>query len=226
MNTSKLKGSLANGCRRLAALLHHGFAVTGVVFVAFFVYEGARLAALPTDRSALQSDSRDEGENHRVADASPAQRALAHYLSRRYRVAADATEHLVAIAFGAGKQVGLDPLLILAVMAVESKLNPIAESVMGAKGLMQVIPKHHQDKLEKHGGEQALLDPVTNVQIGARILKEYILRSGSLEGGLQWYNGAALDLSSQYAEKVIAEQQRLRQAISRPSQPVNKASSA
>jgi len=47
-----------------------------------------------------------------------------------------------------GQQVGLDPLLILAVMAIESRFNPIAESVMGAKGLMQVIPKLHRDKLE------------------------------------------------------------------------------
>ena len=34
----------------------------------------------------------------------------------------------------------MDPALILAVAAVESKFNPVAESVFGAKGLMQIIP--------------------------------------------------------------------------------------
>jgi hypothetical protein len=91
---------------------------------------------------------------------------------------------------------------------------------------MQVIPRHHQDKVQEHGGVQALLDPATNVAVGARILKEYIGRSGSLEAGLQWYNGAGLDVTSQYAEKVIAEQQRLRQAIGRLAPAPAKDSSA
>jgi hypothetical protein len=30
---------------------------------------------------------------------------------------------------------------------------------MGARGLMQVIPKYHPEKIEPHGGEQALLEP-------------------------------------------------------------------
>ena len=38
------------------------------------------------------------------------------------------------MAHAAGHQIGIDPLLIIAVMAVESRFNPIAESVAGAKG--------------------------------------------------------------------------------------------
>ncbi len=141
--------------------------------------------------------------------------ALALYLSRRYRVAQDATEKLVDVAFDAGRQVGLDPLLILAVMAVESRLNPIAESENGAKGLMQVIPGYHKDKLDANA-KAAILDPMTNVLLGSRILKDYIRRTGSLEGGLQFYNGSASDPEEQYAGQVLAVQQRLRQAIARP----------
>ncbi len=138
-------------------------------------------------------------------------RALASYLSRRYRVAQDATEKLVGVAFDAGRQVGLDPLLILAVMAVESRLNPIAESETGAKGLMQIIPSYHKDKLDANAG--TILDPMTNVLLGARILKDYIRRTGSLESGLQFYNGSLSDPEEQYAQQVMAVQQRLRQAI-------------
>jgi soluble lytic murein transglycosylase-like protein len=229
MNTSKLSGSLATRYGRFLAVLHHAFAWVGLVSITFFMYQGAQRHFAPPVASSPQQPEHSETRTHleRVADEAghPGQRALAGYLARRYRVATDAAEQLVAIAFGAGRQVGVDPLLILAVMAIESRLNPIAESGMGAKGLMQIIPKHHQDKLQDHGGEQALLNPVTNVLVGTQILKEYIRRSGSLEAGLQWYNGAPLDESSQYAEKVIAEQQRLRQASSRVERPAAKPSS-
>ena len=63
-------------------------------------------------------------------------------------------------------------------MAIESRYNPVAESVMGAKGLMQVIPKYHPEKLFDHGGEQALLEPEVNILVGAQILREYHRRFG------------------------------------------------
>jgi soluble lytic murein transglycosylase-like protein len=85
--------------------------------------------------------------------------------------------------------------------------------VLGAKGLMQFMPKMHVEAVEEHGGEQAVLDPATNILIGARILKGYIRRTGSLETGLQYYNGALSEGSTQYVQKVIAEQERLRKAI-------------
>lgn len=139
----------------------------------------------------------------------PRQRALVEYLSRRYYIAAEATERMVGAAHRAAYEVGLDPLLVLAVISVESRFNPIAESVMGAKGLMQIIPRYHRAKLEEHGGEQAVLDPESNILVGARILQEYVYRTGTLEGGLQFYNGAFWDGTAQYAQKVMAERERL-----------------
>jgi soluble lytic murein transglycosylase-like protein len=142
------------------------------------------------------------------------QQALAGYLARRYYVAASQTGRFVALAYRAADEVGLDPLLVLAVISVESRFNPIAESVMGAKGLMQIIPKYHYAKLERYGGaeggvEEAVLDPEANIRVGARILQEYVQRMGTLEGGLQFYNGALRDGSTQYAQKVFAEYRRL-----------------
>ena len=125
----------------------------------------------------------------------------------------DPIEHLIGATFEAGRQVGIDPLLILAVMAIESRFNPIAESEFGAKGLMQVIPKHHWDKVEELGGVQAMLDPMNNILIGARILKQYVRQSGSVESALQIYNGALSDTTNQYAQKVIGEQERMRLAM-------------
>jgi soluble lytic murein transglycosylase-like protein len=148
-----------------------------------------------------------------AAAPDPQHKVLAGYLARRYRVAGDATVDLVSESYAVGRAVGLDPLLILAVISVESRFNPIAESDMGAKGLMQVIPRFHTEKLAVHGGADAVLDPKTNILVGAQILKEYIRLAGGLEAGLQMYNGASYDPSQGYAQKVIAEKQRLEQAL-------------
>lgn len=213
---NRLKQGLRTGTRTALAMLHHGLALVGLAAVIFVVMQSA--IGLPDNlgRAAAQGAIRYDGDllSDR-ADAPDRHQALVSYLSRRYRVASSATEQLVDAAYDAGQEVGLDPLLILAVMAIESRFNPIAESGMGAKGLMQVIPKHHQDKLGDHGGESAVLDPTTNIMLGARILKEYIRRTGSLEAGLQFYNGALADISSQYAQKVMAEKERLQEALKR-----------
>ena len=140
-------------------------------------------------------------------------RALAEFLARRYRVSEDATFDLVGFSHAAGQQLGLDPLLIIAVIAVESRFNPIAESVAGAKGLMQVIPKYHPEKLKEFGGEQAVFDPQTNIFVGAQILKEYLRRTGSISSALQLYAGAANDLEDAYSSKVMNEKQRLQQVV-------------
>jgi len=141
------------------------------------------------------------------------QRAVTEFIAKRYRVAQDAAAGFVAAAYRAGVEWKVDPLLILAVMAVESRYNPVAESNMGAKGLMQVIPKFHADKLVEHGGESALLDPHVNIQVGAQILREYLRRFGETETALQMYAGAFDEPNSQYALKVLAERARLEQLL-------------
>jgi soluble lytic murein transglycosylase-like protein len=149
----------------------------------------------------------------RIEALDATQQALVEYLSRRFLIAGAATERMVAAAYSAALEVGLDPLLVLAVISVESRFNPIAESVMGAKGLMQIIPRFHLDKLRAAGGEDAVLDPESNIHVGARILQEYVHRTGTLEAGLQFYNGALRDNSAQYAQKVMAERSRLEQVL-------------
>jgi soluble lytic murein transglycosylase-like protein len=137
------------------------------------------------------------------------QRVVAESIAKRYRIADAAAAHFVSIAYRAGEQHRVDALLVLAVMAIESRYNPVAESVVGAKGLMQVIPKYHQEKLFEHGGDHALLEPEVNIQVGAQILREYYRRFGDLETALQQYAGALDEPTSQYANKVLAEKARL-----------------
>ncbi len=137
------------------------------------------------------------------------QRVVAESIAKRYRIADAAATHFVSVAYRAADQHRLDALLILAVMAIESRYNPVAESVMGAKGLMQVIPKYHQEKLYEHGGDQSLLEPEVNILVGAQILREYHRRFGDVETALQMYAGALDEPTSAYSAKVLAEKARL-----------------
>lgn len=139
------------------------------------------------------------------------QAAVAGWLSRRYKVAPEPVSRLVQEAWSVGQKAGLDPTLILAIMAIESSFNPFAQSAVGAQGLMQVMTKIHNDKYEAFGGNHAAFDPVTNLRVGVQVLKECISRAGSLEAGLRFYVGAAnLADDGGYAGKVLSEQNMLR----------------
>ena len=152
----------------------------------------------------------------RVTAADPTtlskqQASVANWLSRRYRVAIEPVSRLVQEAWESGRRSGLDPTLILAVMAIESSFNPFAQSSVGAQGLMQVMTRVHDDKYEPYGGVRAAFDPVTNLRVGVQVLKECIGRAGSLEAGLKFYVGAAnLSDDGGYVTKVLAEQANLK----------------
>ncbi|BBL25532.1 MULTISPECIES: lytic transglycosylase domain-containing protein [Comamonas] len=146
------------------------------------------------------------------------QAAVAYWLSKKYRVAAEPLAVLVSEAYELGERNQLDPTLILAIMAIESSFNPFAQSSVGAQGLMQVMTRVHTDKYEHFGGQLAAFDPVSNLRVGVKVLKECIARAGSLEGGLRYYVGAAnLPNDGGYASKVLAEHARIRQIAGRPA---------
>ncbi|MCO4861590.1 transglycosylase SLT domain-containing protein [Cupriavidus sp. WGlv3] len=177
----------------------------------------AHLAArIPVTRVAM--DARSTGA---TLGSAREQAAVADYIARKYRVAAQATAQLVKAAYLTGREVGIDPLLILGVIAIESSFNPYAESGVGAQGLMQVMTKVHQDKYEAVGGVSAALNPYANIKIGALVLKDCIARAGSLEGGLKYYVGATTATDGGYGAKVLAERARLRQLIGVRSAPAN-----
>jgi len=179
----------------------------------------AELAA-QTPNTQVARDARESA----TAGTPREQAAVAEYIARKYRVAATATGQLVKAAYQTGKEVGIDPLLILGVMAIESSFNPFAESGMGAQGLMQVMTKVHQDKYEVMGGVNAALNPYANIKVGALVLKDCIARGGSIEGGLKLYVGAVTQGDGGYGSKVLAERSRLRMVATGHKSPVTMAS--
>ena len=155
-----------------------------------------------------------EALDAKILKSGAERQAVASYISNKYKIAHSASLEFVDKAMTVSREVGLDPTLILAVTAVESSFNPLAESKKGAQGLMQVMTRVHVEKFELFGGHEAALDPDANMRVGSLILREYIAKGGSLHAGLRLYVGASSIFINDggYGEKVLAERNRLRQA--------------
>jgi hypothetical protein len=146
-----------------------------------------------------------------VLKLSPEQQKIAQFVAKKYRVAVDDVQHFVVHAYRAAREFRLDPYLVLAVMSIESNFDPNARSSKGAQGLMQVLTRVHVDKFAPFGGVHAAFDPVANISVGSRILRDYLVREGhDVEAALKSYVGAAL-LSHDfgYGYKVLSERERI-----------------
>lgn len=215
------------GIGAIMSYLHLDLAVAGVALMLLLAgglandrqFIRAMESVIPnlTDPAGPQTPA--EGMPQRGQRLLPAMDAALEFVAQRYRVAPVALQPVFEAAQTAARERNLDPLLIIAVISIESGFNPFAQSSMGAQGLMQIIPRYHQDKLPKFVDADAFLDPVMNVRIGTQILQEAVRRQGNLMAGLQYYAGAGDDIEQGYANKVIAEKLRLEQATRRKNAP-------
>jgi len=95
----------------------------------------------------------------------------------------DASE-LRRLAIETARRHGLDPDLVLAVVAVESAFRPDAVSAKGAQGLMQLMPKTAAEL-----GVKDAFDPADNLDGGTRYLLFLLtLYDGDLPKALAAYN--------------------------------------
>jgi len=97
------------------------------------------------------------------------------------------------VIFSNAQEAGVDPYLTMAVIRIESKFRPMAQSVRGAKGLMQLMPETAQWVKKQMGekfDEKLLFDVHYNTSIGcwylAYLIKEF---DGELHLALAAYNG-------------------------------------
>lgn len=146
--------------------------------------------------------------------------ALRSYIARKYKIAHNVAGVLIKAAFTVGKEQHLDPQLLLAVIAVESRYNPFAESHVGAQGLMQVMTEVHKDKFKGFAeGTVAALNPIANMRVGSQILYDCIKRRGSVKAGLACYVGSTGTGDGGYGAKVLAERRRIALASGIPIGP-------
>ena len=134
------------------------------------VIEPARFAATPPDAALI--------------DSVLAKRAPELGLTLRRQI-------VQAIAEEAGRA-GYDPLLILAIIDVESDFTEDAVSDKGARGLMQIKPSTLHFLAEREGlrlsREEVAADPALGVRLGIRYLRALNDRFGDLEMALMAYN--------------------------------------
>ena len=159
-----------------------------------------------SDSIVSQTDLEKEFEKTRVAK----------WISRKYRVSNEAVREIVEISFSAGDKFEVDPYVVIAVIAIESSFNPLAESGAGALGLMQVMPLIHRKKFEKYGGFEKSLDVKVNVYVGTEILKNFYLRYGNYQRALLAYVGVSQNSNSSYPKKVLRLRDRLKKLIKTP----------
>jgi hypothetical protein len=230
---------------------HNTLALVGLAAVAVLIFVAGRadirgqievvaLDWLQTRQEAREvaSGNPQADENSAIAPAAPdgvarataadlnvltrQQATLATWIARRYKVAPEPIGALVREAWAIGNRAGLDPTLILAIMAVESSFNPFAQSAVGAQGLMQVMKRVHDDKYVPFGGTHAAFDPISNLRVGVLVLKECISRAGSVQEGLRHYVGAALiEGDGGYVGRVLSEQAHMRSVADGKQVPVN-----
>lgn len=227
------------GChQRLFEVTHNSFALIGllVLFAAMTLVAQPELRQMGEAKLYNWLHERQFAETGLVTDLIASERAtaanpnelpkpqaaVALWLSKKYRVAPEPLSALVSEAYEVGEMSKLDPTLILAVMAIESRFNPFAQSPVGAQGLMQVMTKIHSAKYESFGGTFAAFDPLANLRVGVKVLKDCIAITGSLEGGLRYYVGASSsDTEGGYAGKVMAEYAKLQLVAAGRQVPFN-----
>ena len=130
------------------------------------------------------------------------------------------------------KKNSLDPLLVMAIIEVESRFDHKAVSPQGALGLMQVQPKAvaalaEEGKIspaEKHR-KVNLKDPAVNVKVGASYLAHLKDLCGDIKTALTAYNSgptwvsrmlaAKRALPLQYATKVLSARRSLETRLAR-----------
>lgn len=113
--------------------------------------------------------------------------AVASYIHRKYSntLSEVKSKLIVDKVFRISREYSLDPMLVLAIISVESDFNDQAKSNHGAVGLMQVIPKFHREKLV---GKNPM-NPLVSIEVGSKILKDCMTKK-DISKALRCYNGS------------------------------------
>ncbi len=164
----------------------------------------ATLAEL-TERARTVRSLLERTEEYYELEVEPIRRVLL-----RYRDDPELASGIATALVREANRADLEPRLLLAVLLVENPwLDPEIRSVVGAVGLMQVMPVHRS----QWGCGDDLEDVDVNICHGARIFAHYVQRTGGdLERALLRYNGCVRGTNTpnchQYPSTVLALAER------------------
>lgn len=162
------------------------------------------------------------GEEYQLQAAKKRRASQLHSWLAVQEGAVGATDVLARSILQEAEKHSLDPVLVLAVIQIESRFDRKAVSTRGAQGLMQ-LQRVVVDELVGEGKIPArrhdLKDPQANVEIGVSYLAHLVEMFGDLNIALAAYNwgptrireklAANQTIPSQYASKVLRAQRLL-----------------
>lgn len=114
---------------------------------------------------------------------------------------------IVKTVYRTAKRHNVDPLLILAMTRHESGFRTKAKSHAGAKGLMQVIPYWHKDKIRGRN----IFDTAVNIEVGTKIIDDCLYKhKDNVKRALNCYSGGA---GIEYYQRIASSHKQMRQHI-------------
>jgi soluble lytic murein transglycosylase len=190
-----------------------------ILLPAFLVIMGAR----PTSSPPVARITGLAAETHLQAELEYKQSILNHitqiapWLNPQYR------QRLASIVHKESREQGVDPRLIIALIATESSFRSRAKSRVGARGLMQIRLLAAQEIAREMRlpwrGADSLYDPAINVRMGTYYLAKMQRRFGDLGLALTAYNigptalrrlmVAKADIPTGYSQRVLKNYGRL-----------------
>ena len=159
--------------------------VSWIVVVGLF----ARPVASSTDITV--APLRDTPESTKSLPFDWSRRVLAGTRDAFPGVSRDRAEGVIPIVEHYARRFHLDPLMVLAVIQVESRFDPTAVSAQGAIGLMQLQGLTARGLAMDLGlewtGDDLLFDPDVNVLLGCAYLRRLMDRFGDQDAALAAY---------------------------------------
>lgn len=116
-------------------------------------------------------------------------------------------EELVAYAGAAALKAGIDPLIFVTQIEVESNFDPRAESPAAAKGIAQIVERWHPGI--------DVWDPYASLDYAAKLMRSYldeyggdwtkalIRYNGGIGAVIEWQNGKPYDESVRYVRAIL-----------------------
>lgn len=141
---------------------------------------------------------------------------LVTHISKEHKVPLPYVKEIINTLYSESEKAQIDPILFLSLIEVESSFDQFAKSNVGAVGLSQVMPIHHQEKVSRIQKENLDLWSIKgNIKVGVQVLKEYVsLSKGNMEEALQRYNGSLNDSSRTYSRKVFTGMRKYKSLFS------------
>lgn len=141
------------------------------------------------------------------AETSPTQAAIVRMISQETKATVSARDiiRIVNAVFKETKKHGIDPFLMISLIKNESTYQPGATNKSGARGLTQVIPRYHRDKIKGRN----IMNIETNIEVGTKVFADCLTRNnGQIKKASRCYSGGAAN----YASKLKAGHNEVRKA--------------